>query len=82
MRRAASAPLWLECGNPVAADREEVVSDLILAGFAFAPLAVRKSRGFTEFYELQSDLRSEGVAVRVKNRILRGIEEEEKRGHG
>jgi hypothetical protein len=71
-------------GDAVADEREETISGLILQGFKFAPLAIRKDRSFDAFYALRSDLLtknadgvSEGVAVRVTKRII----EEEARGH-
>lgn len=87
MKARLPVPIGLDCGNPVATEREEIISDLIVRGLKFAPLAVRKSRSFAEFYALRSDLRSkngdgkpDGVAIRVKKRIVRGLMEEE-RGH-
>lgn len=71
-------------GDAVSVEREEVISGLIVHGFKYAPLAVRKDRSFAAFYALRSDLltkNADGVAETVVVRVTNRIIEEEKRGH-
>jgi hypothetical protein len=67
-------------------ERELVVSELVLAGFSFAPIAVRSSQSLREYIDLrdlmhrrQPDSQYERISMIIRRRILRGIEEEERR---
>lgn len=71
-------------GEAVTVEREETVSELILHGFKYAPIAVRKDRSYSEFYALRSDLltkNADGVVEPVSVRVSKRIIEEEAHGH-
>lgn len=71
-------------GDAVSIEREEVISGLIVHGFKYAPLAVRKDRSFAAFYALRSDLltkNADGVPVKIALRVTNRIIEDEKRDH-
>lgn len=71
-------------GDAVKAERELIVSELILQGLRYAPLAMRAGT-IKEYLQLRDDMhrrRADGtkepLALTIRRRIVDGLEKEEK----